>query len=354
MTTVAVLVPCRNEERYIARCLDSLVANDFDLSRLEILVIDGMSCDGTREIVDEYSQRHRHLRRIDNLAGDKPSALNLGIQSATADIVIRVDAHAVYPHDYISRLVAGLQETGADNVGGVRETALGETAWEQAVGIVISHRFAAGNALHRTGVRNHAMRDVDTVFGGCYRREVFERIGGFHPGLLRAQDRELNARLIEAGGRIVLIPDVRCTYFPRTRWWSYTNWIFQGGFWVYYASRFTTTPLRSWRNAIPIFFVLWHALLACLPFSGSLLGTVLLGTVLLAPLAAYWVLAFLFAASAAWEHRSAAIFPRLVILFATTHFAYGVGSIAGIVAWKLRGREDRVCPAPQILTARAA
>lgn len=332
--TVAVIIPCRNEEKYIGRCLDSLLENDYDRRLLEIVVVDGMSDDQTRSIVQGYASKYPFIRLLDNPQRNKPAALNLGIQQTCSDVVMRIDAHATYASEYISRLVHGLFQHQADNIGGIRETGAGGSTWSRAVAIAISHPFAAGDAVYRTGACDSQPQEVDTVFCGCYRREVFERIGLFHPELIRTQDREFNLRLLAHGGRIVLDPGVRCTYFPRTGLRDYAKWVFQGARWVYYADRFVDTRMRSLRNLVPAAFVAWHAvvLMAWLRAPSVLVGALL-------PLLAYWVIAFGFALRASIKQGSPLMLPYLITLFAVTHYGYGVGSFVGLIQARLRGKQ---------------
>lgn len=335
---VAILIPCRNEEQHIARCLDSLLNGDFPTQRLDLVVIDGQSTDRTREIVANYAARFSCVRLLDNPEQNKPAALNLGIKATTADIVMRIDAHAVYAPDYVSRLVEGLAAFQVDNIGGVRESVPGKTAWSRAVSVATTHPLGAGNAVYRTGVRDDRPREVDTVFCGCYRREVFARLGGFHPRLLRTQDREFNARLLASGGRILLDPKVRCWYYPRASLLRYLRWTWQGAFWVYYADRYTTTTMRSWRNLAPMALVLWTA--AAVGLWTAAFSWV---WVLALPLVFYMSLVTGVAATVAARQRQAAMFPALLLLFPATHFAYGCGSIAGrLASWLLPG--ERTAP----------
>jgi len=307
---VAIIIPCRNEEAYIGRCLDSLLI------------------------------RYPFIRIVDNPEQNKSAALNLGIRSTTSEIVMRIDAHATYAKDYIARLVDGLERHQVENIGGIRETYSEGGPWKKAIGIVISHRFAVGNAYYRTGVETSEPRQVDTVFCGCYRREVFENIGLFHPSLIRTQDRELNARLTASGGKILLDPTVRCMYFPRTGLFAYTRWNFSGAFWVYYAGRFTTTRMRSMRNFVPALFVTWHLF----TILASFCSPVMLAPMLI-PIAAYWALAAFFAIEAAVRERSLLLFPSLLLLFATTHYVYGVASWLGLTMRLMRGTEHVDIPA---------
>jgi glycosyltransferase involved in cell wall biosynthesis len=212
--SVSVVVPCRNEARYIAECLDSILACDYPEDRLEILVVDGMSDDGTRAILTEYAARQPRLRVLDNPRRITPVALNTAIRAARGDVIVRMDAHVVYPKDYVSRLVAALDAYGADNVGAVLRTLPAiPTPLGRAIAIGMSHPFGVGTSYFRIGTDQP--RWVDTIAFFCVRRATFDRVGLFDEELIRHQDGEFNARLIKAGGRILLIPDVVSYYYAR-------------------------------------------------------------------------------------------------------------------------------------------
>ncbi len=335
---VAIIIPCRNEEKYIARCLDSVLANDYPHHLLDIVVVDGMSDDRTCEIVLQYANQHGCIRLLDNPDRIKPIALNLGIANTTAEVVMRIDAHALYARNYIPILAQGLFEHHCDNIGGIRETDAGLNTWSQAVAYAISHPFAVGNALYRTGVSGTEVREVDTVFCGCYRRDVFDRIGVFNEKLIRTQDREFNERLRANGGVILLDPAARCTYFPRTNWWGYSMWNFEGSAWLYYASRFTETHMTSWRNWIPGLFVLWHMLTFL-----SLAVSPLLTAVMAIPIGLYWVLNTFISGSIALTDGQFKLMPYMMYLFAATHYGYGLGSIFGVISAWWQGKEIADC-----------
>jgi succinoglycan biosynthesis protein ExoA len=337
MNRVAVIVVCRNEEKHIRRCLDSLLASDYDPKFMPILVVDGMSTDLTRQIVAEYSQKHDNVRLVDNPQKVIPAAMNTGIRVAReigAEVLLRVDAHAVYAPNYISTLVRGLEAHGADNIGGIRETYPGTTAWEQAVAVVWCHPFAAANAVYRTALGGDRPRPVDTVWCGCFRMSVFDRIGGFNELALRAEDREFNSRLRRSGGKIILEPSARCTYFPRTGLANYVRHAFTNGFWVYYAQRFCEVRLVSVRNLVPLGFVVWHILAA-------LLGVLMPSSLpwMLAPIAAYWALDSGISAQAAWKRRNLRLFPCLFLLFPATHYFYGMGNLCGLIVAAIHGKQ---------------
>ena len=163
-------------------CLKSLLANDYPKDRLEVLVVDGMSEDGTRNVVTEYAKRWPVIKLLDNPKRITPAALNIGIRQARGDVLIRMDAHARVDCGYIRRCVGTLLVRGADNVGGIMKTVPKQKRLVgRAIALCLSHRFGVGNSYFRV----HAMKPkwVDTVFGGCYRREIFKRIGFFNERL---------------------------------------------------------------------------------------------------------------------------------------------------------------------------
>ncbi len=226
---VSIVMPCRNEAAYIGPCLESVLATDYPLDRVEVLVADGRSDDGTREIVEGWAARHPCVRLLDNPARITPAALNMAIRAATGDVIIRMDAHGVYPRDYVSRLVDALQETGADNVGGVVVTLpADDTPVARGIALAFSHPLGVGNAYFRIGVAGP--RWVDTVPFGCFRRELFERVGMFDEEMVRNQDDEFNLRVIGRGGRILLLPDVVSRYYARRSLGAVARMFYQYGY----------------------------------------------------------------------------------------------------------------------------
>src|SRR2546422_11468375 len=254
---VSVIVPCRNEERYIARCLDSIMATDYPSDRLEVLVVDGQSEDGTRAILHEYVARYPSIRVLDNPGRIQPIALNVGIRAATGEILMRMDAHALYPKNYITDLVTALETSGADNVGGVLITAPArETPIGRAIAIALSQPFGVGNAYFRIGVRQP--RWVDTVAFFCCRRETFERVGLFDEQLARDEDSEFNARLIKRGGRILLSPNVVSHYYARDSLSQVARMYYQYGYSKPLVAR-KLGAVMTGRQLVPPPFVLFLA-----------------------------------------------------------------------------------------------
>jgi len=209
MPTVSVVLPTLNERGFIRDCLDSLLAQDYSFV-LEILVCDGGSTDGTRELAKVASPV---VRLVDNPGVTAAAGMNVGIREAAGEVICRADAHTLYAHDYISRCVAALQSTGADNVGG-RMIPVGTTNFGRAVAAVTSSPLGVGPGRFHYAAE---LQDVDTVYLGCWRKETLVDLDGYDEHSLQwaAEDQELNFRLRRRGGRVVLDPSIRSWYFPR-------------------------------------------------------------------------------------------------------------------------------------------
>ena len=197
---ISVICPIYNEERYIGKCIDSVLEQDYSKEDMEVLFVDGMSTDRTREIVVEYAGRYPFVRLLDNPGRIVPAALNIGIGAAKGEVIIRLDAHAIYPKNYFSVLVRKLNELRADSVGGVcRTLPVRDTSVCRAIAMALSSSFGMGNSYFRIGATKEMC--VDTVPFGCFRREVFDKIGLFDEELVRNQDDEFNGRIVKNGGQ---------------------------------------------------------------------------------------------------------------------------------------------------------
>ncbi|MGH7508903.1 MAG: glycosyltransferase family 2 protein [Gemmatimonadales bacterium] len=319
---VSIAVPCRNEEAYIAACLDSILASDYPGDRLEILVADGGSSDRTGEILARYAAAHPSIVLLDNPAGSTPAGLNVAIRRASGEIIIRMDAHVLYPTDYVRLLVQGLEESGADNVGGVLQTVpADDTPTARAIAIGLAHPFGVGNSHFRIGAP--APREVDTVPFGCYRRDVFDRIGLFDEELVRNQDDELNFRLIRRGGRILLLPQVLCRYFGRRSLRQLARMYYQYGYFKPLVAR-KVGRVMTGRQLIP-------ALLVASLFVAGALAPWLGGARAFFGLVAATYAGFVLVCSAAAARKQGLRCGiALAAVFPTLHFSYGFGFIRGI------------------------
>lgn len=331
---VSVLLGCRNEEKYIARCLDSILANDYPKDRLEILVMDGMSTDSTRGIVHEYAKLCSGLRLLDNPARSFPAAMNTGIRNSSGSLIIIAGAHAVYQPDHISTCVRFHQESGAENVGGALQVEPGaEGPFAQAIAAGLASRFGSGNSHVKTGVQKPIW--ADTAAFGCYRRELFDKIGMFDERLLGSSDLDLNRRLRIAGGKILLVPDVVVRYFADATWPAFWRHNFADGFWVTYVLKFGSKAW-SWRHWIPFALVASVAVTLALSFiwhSFIWIFLAILGSYVVANIGA--------SAKMAVRKRKGKLMLLLPGTFAGRHFAFGAGTSFGLLLLLLPGARWR-------------
>ncbi len=210
---VSVLIPMRNEERHIESCLRSLARQDYPRERFEVLVLDGASSDGSRKLVEEFAAGAEfNLRLIDNPGRTTARGLNLGIAHARGDVIARVDAHAAVAPDFLRQSVDALTATDADGVGGPIES-VGEGLIGEAIAIAMSSPFGVGNAHFRY---SREAQYTDTVAFPTYRRQIFDRIGPFAEDVDYGEDDEFHYRLGDAGGRLLLTPRIRSTYYTRS------------------------------------------------------------------------------------------------------------------------------------------
>lgn len=211
---VSVIVPTYNEAQHIGALLDNLLQQDLPPHQFEVIIADGRSTDQTRDIISARKSQFVSLKLIDNPHKYVPHALNLALREAKGSIIVRLDAHSIYPTNYLSRLSSALVDLEADNVGGVWITEPGaDTAEAHAIAMATSHPLGIGNASYRLGAES--VKEVDTVPYGCFRAKIFQEIGNFDTDLLRNQDDEFNGRIIRHGGKIMMLPDVKIRYSAR-------------------------------------------------------------------------------------------------------------------------------------------
>jgi len=336
---VSLIVPCRNEARHIRDCLDSLLAMDYPAGRLEILVVDGESDDGTPAIVREYLAQHACIRLLNNPGRITSCALNIGIRGSAGSAVVLIGAHSEYPSSYVRLLMKHLSDSGAAAVGGVCRTVPGApTATARGIAAALSHPFGVGNSYFRIGASS--ARWVDTVPFGCYRREVFERYGLFDEELVRNQDDEFNLRLAKGGGRLLLVPEITSRYYARETFAQLGRMFYQYGLYKPLVAK-KLGRVMTLRQLAPAAFVvglLVALVLAVWWPAGRLLLGILLSTY---PLAALGCCAGLLRRDPKAGLASALAFPVL-------HLSYGLGFLAGMLRLaRGRGRwKERALPVP--------
>lgn len=322
MEKVSVVVPCLNERKNIRNCIESLINNDYPRELLEILVVDGMSEDGTIEIIEELCKENSNVHLINNKDRITPIALNLGVLNAKGDFIMIAGAHACFPTNYISKLVNYLLNSDAAVVGGALETKANKiNAKSLAITKVLSNKFGVGNSYFRVGASD-SLR-VDTVPFGLYKRSVFQEVGYYNEKLIRNHDIELSKRILKKGLKIYLLPDVVCYYFARDNYKDLVKNNFQNGLWNV-LTVYITKSLRSLsiRHYIPLLFIL--ALLLPLLFAVIVFSPFILMTLAVFFL---YVLSLLFISFKLT--RKPEILFNIIWSFIVIHFSYGFGSLVG-------------------------
>ena len=317
---VSVIMPVRNEAAYIERSLGAVLAQEYPADCLEILVVDGLSSDGTRQAVLAQAAADPRVRLLDNPAGIVPPGLNIGIAQARGEIVVRVDGHCEIAPDYVRRcvqhLLAGHEGAPVEAVGGPIET-IGETDEAAAIALAMSSWFGVGGSAFRT-IKDRPLL-VETVAFPAYRRATLQRLGPFDEEMVRNQDDEYNYRLLKGGGRILLSPDIRSRYYSRGSLRSLWRQYYQYGYWKVRVMQKHPRQMRLRQFAPP-------ALVAGL-FGSAALGLVfrpfrwLLGAVVGLYLAANVVASL----SLGCEHA-----PRLLVIHPILHLSYGLGFLVGL------------------------
>jgi succinoglycan biosynthesis protein ExoA len=330
---ISVVLPIRNEAKHIRTCLERLLGQDYPADKLEILVIDGMSEDGTRDIVREMMAEHpeRRLKLLDNPKKIVPPALNIGIQAAEGEIIVRMDGHTVPAPNYVSACVEALARSGAANAGG-RLNPKSDRGFGRAVMLAQSHPLGAGGAKFHYA---DEPQFVDTVYLGAYRREIFERAGLFDESMVRNQDYEMNVRIRKAGGKIYLDPKIVSEYTPRDTPRKLWKQYFEYGWWRVETVRRHPDSLR-WRQALPPAFVAAVVLLGLLsfwPVARALLALALVPYVAVLALTS-------------WKLRRDLERPwQFGLAVAIMHFAFGLGFWSSLLSggrWPYRAAPPQV------------
>ena len=319
---VAIVIPTLNEERFISRCLDSIIKQTFKFEKMDVMIIDGGSNDKTKDIVAEYQKSHQNIRFIENKKKIQSVAFNIGIKNSTAPYIIRLDAHAEYDSKYISLCIENLkQDEKRGNVGGrCNILPFNQSVWAQTNAILNHSRFGIGGAAFRVSNEAH---NTDSVPFGAFPRKIIEKIGGMREDLPRGEDNEYNSRIRKAGYKIFFDPNIISSYFARPTLGASCKQMYANGNsigYLYYIDR----EAIGIRHLIPLLFVvsglfsiiisvLWSPF--CYVFCGGL---------------ALYLIADAMASIMGAKDNVKCTLP-LFILFFCVHVSYGMGTIAGLI-----------------------
>lgn len=323
---VSVVVPVFNEERWIERCLQSILTQDYPPQLMEVLVVDGMSTDSTRDIVTRVAREDDRVRLLDNPRRRQPYAMNIGIQAARGEVIVRVDGHGTVTTGHVRRCVEYLLSTGAEHVGGVSR-ATGTSYVGRAIALALTSPFGVGSARFRYTDQEG---QVDHVPWGAYRRDTFTRVGLFDERFLIGEDTELDFRINRAGGTVRLSPEIVTDYYCRASFPALARQYFSYGMARIRMVR-KHGGLPSLRVLFPASFVCSFFLLATLSLIIPLAPAVLALTALYAVAAVGASLPL--AARSGWRYL-----PLLPLAFLTLHLSHGCGFLSGLVRPLASGR----------------
>lgn len=319
---VAIVIPTLNEERFISRCLNSIIKQTFKFEKMDVMIIDGGSNDKTKDIVAEYQKSHQNIRFIENKKKIQSVAFNIGFKKSTAPYIIRLDAHAEYDSKYISLCIENLkQDEKRGNVGGrCNILPFNQSIWAQTNAILNHSRFGIGGAAFRVSNEAH---NTDSVPFGAFPRKIIEKIGGMREDLPRGEDNEYNSRIRKAGYKIFFDPNIISSYFARPTLGASCKQMYANGNsigYLYYIDR----EAIGIRHLVPLLFVvsglfsiiisvLWSPF--CYVFCGGL---------------ALYIIADAIASIMGAKDNVKCTLP-LFILFFCVHVSYGMGTIAGLI-----------------------
>ncbi|NIR71682.1 glycosyltransferase [candidate division KSB1 bacterium] len=323
---MTIICPVRNEEDHISECIESLLDQTFDIKDMEILIVDGLSDDRTREVVQGFQSKYKNIKLLDNPHRIVPSALNIGIKASSGKFILRMDGHAKAAQDYVEKCIEALKRNGAECVGGPITT-FNHSRTGQAISLAMSSPFGVGNSGFRTNNERECF--VDSLAFPAYKREVFEKFGLFDEELVRCQDDEFNFRIRKDGGKVLLSPAIRSWYYARSSFKDVWRQYFGYGYWKVRLLQKHFRMMQA-RHFVPAIFV------------ASLISSMTL-TLLMRP--AFWLfllilssylVASLSAAILTWRCNRQVSFFRLLTSFYVLHFSYGTGFLWGLIRFAPR------------------
>ena len=330
MPHTSIIVPCYNEEATIGLLLEAIYRQTYPKSQLEVIIVDGQSTDRTRQRIDEFHETHLELeiRLVDNPKRMIPSALNIAIQDARGQYIIRLDGHSMPYPDYVERCIAALETGQGANVGGIWEIRPGKGnrskpgVIARSIAAAAAHPLGVGDAFYRFADRSGP---VDTVPFGAFRRDLVEKIGGFDETLQANEDYEFNVRVRKSGGTVWLDPSIRSVYFTRSTLGALLRQYWKYGYWKARMLRRYPRTLR-WRQALPPLFVASLLLLGlasvAFPWARGLL---------LFELSIYLLALIVVGLQVAFEKRDAGLFFGTPVAIAGMHLAWGSGLLWSLI-----------------------
>ena len=316
---VSVVIPILNEEKYIKNCLDCLMGQDYPKESLEILLVDGGSVDSTKVIIEEYLQKYYYVKLIANPKKTVQYAMNIGVENASGYYIVRMDAHAEYAEDYISRCVEYLEKTGAENVGGTT-VVRGKGEIQKIIAASYHSPFALGGSKHYD---ENYEGYADTVAWGAFRKDTLVKLGMYDERLPRSEDDDLNFRITESGGKIFVTPKIKSVYYPRDSFAKLFKQYFEYGKWKVAVVKKHKKPSRI-AHLVPMLFVAFIVVFGTLSFVFPIIAKMFFSI-----MALYLLLDAYFSFKS--KHINGFL-NKLGLMYAhlVLHISYGLGFWAGI------------------------
>jgi glycosyltransferase involved in cell wall biosynthesis len=321
LPSVSIIMPIRNEADFIERAIQSILDNDYPRHKMEVIVADGCSDDGTRAIVEKITSGDCRVRMLDNPCGIVPTALNIGLKACRGEIFIRIDGHAFVPPDFIRKSVKCLAEhPDAWVVGGYWKT-VSQGYIGKVIAAATQTPVGVGGARHRLGNFDGW---VDTVPYGAHHKWILDKVGYFDEELVRNQDDEFNMRIHLAGGKIWLSNSIWSTYYSRSSLKKLWRQYFQYGFWRIRTLQKHRRP-ATFRQIVPLLFVCSLIFLAVGGIVSQIFRLLLIGVLGIYTLGLACG-SIQLGKQASWKYALLA-----PVVFVILHFAYGFGSLWGII-----------------------
>lgn len=324
--SVSIIVPCYNEQATIRLLLDAILSQTYPHSKMDVVIADGLSQDKTLAVIARFQEENPNLPVlvVSNYKRTIPSSLNLAIDSARGDIIVRLDAHSMPIPEYVERCVQALEDEKGNSVGGVWMIRSGGKGWVAgAIAIAAAHPLGVGDAMYRLEAKPG---EVDTVPFGAFRRELIEKIGGFDETLLTNEDYEFNSRIRRNGGVVWLDPHIRSTYIARSSLVELAKQYWRYGYWkLRMLARYPRTI--RWRQALPPLFVLSLILLLVFSVFDSEFKILLSAEIIL-----YLLVLVIAGIIIAIRQRKLLVALGLIFAIMTMHLSWGSGFLWSLVS----------------------
>jgi glycosyltransferase involved in cell wall biosynthesis len=320
---VSIFIPCYNESANIEGLLQSLYDQTYPRESMEVIIVDGMSTDDTRQKVKSFADAHPELsvRVVDNEEKFIPHALNKGLKAAKGDFLIRMDAHSIPAKDYVALCVNALKEGKGDNVGGRWEIQPGNDSYAaRSIAVAAGHPLGSGGANYRSGTKACL---VDTVPFGAFTRKTIEKNGFYNEAFLANEDYEWNTRLRSGGGKIWFDPAIRVKYFSRKSYRALSKQYINYGYWKVIMLKLYPQSILI-RQIIPPIFTLFVFFGVIISIIGLILGVNYLFWIMALILLGY-ITALGLGTLLLCKGISLSLLPGVVFALATIHFSWGGG-----------------------------